>query len=110
MNEFPWDDAFGDNEKVDHKLNGYEVSPHHSGQKKRYGDSFYEFKIKSQKEKSEIEKYCTEYVYKCNLTKRKYVDDLKEDDSMKNHFRQHYVFRALGCDEFFYQVISVYCD
>jgi hypothetical protein len=90
-----------------HIANGYEVKQTHSGQRRRYGDSFYDFTIKSDKPESEVKEYCTKEVKECNLTSSEYIFD--ERNGVKefgDHFRYHYKFRKVSQNEYFYQVIS----
>ena len=94
-------------EKKDHDANGYKVECTHSGQKRRYGDTFREFKIKTNRPMEDVEKYCTEHVCKCSLP---YADWLAKersaDSSMESHFRNSYKFRKTSDGEYFYQVIQ----
>lgn len=97
---------FGNNEnKINHKDNGYQVECTHSGQKRRYGDSFREFTVKTDKPEIEVKKYCTEQVHKCGLTNQDYLADERAGvKDFGDHFRSSYKFRKVKDDEYFYQI------
>lgn len=87
--------------------NGYDVACTQSGQRRAYGDSFYEFIITTDKPENEVKKYCTEYVHKCSLTYEEYIADERAGvKEFGDHFRSHYKFRKTGENEYFYQVVS----
>lgn len=95
------------NDKCEHEKNGYQVECIHSGQKRRYGDTFREFKIKTDRSREDVEKYCTEHVYKCSLHYDDWLAKERSDDSsMESHFRSSYKFRRTSEGEYFYQVIQ----
>jgi hypothetical protein len=88
-----------------HKDNGYNVECTHSGQKRRYGDTFREFTVKSDKPESEVKAYCTEHVRKCELTSEQYLSELRAGLSdFGDHFRSHYKFYKLGDDNYAYVI------
>jgi hypothetical protein len=90
-----------------HINNGYEVKQTHQGQKARYGDSFYEFNVKSDKPKDEVEEYCKENVKKCQLTSVEYLADERAGvKDFGDHFRLNYSLKEIGKGEYFYQVVS----
>lgn len=96
---------FGNNHKIDHKDNGYDVVQTHAGQKARYGDSFREFTIKSDKPESEVKEYCTKHVMQCSLTSEQYLKELRAGlDDFGDHFRANYSFRKVSDGVYFYQI------
>ena len=104
MSEFPWETKKRE-EKQNHIDNGYEVDMVHSGQKRAYGDTFTEFTLKTSKPKDEVEKYCTESVYPCKLTKEDYLaDERGGTKDFGDHFRSSYELIKKGDDEYFYRV------
>jgi hypothetical protein len=91
--------------KINHTDNGYHVECTHSGQKRRYGDTFREFTIKTDKTEDEVKKYCTDYVYECSLTYEDYIADERAGvKDFGDHFRSNYKFRKIRDGEYFYQV------
>jgi hypothetical protein len=91
--------------KINHADNGYNVECTHSGQKRRYGDTFREFTVKTDKPESEAKEYCKEYVYKCSLTTEEYLADERAGvKDFGDHFRPNYKFRKVKDGEYFYQV------
>jgi len=93
-------------DKVDHKANGYDVERTHSGQKRAYGDSFYEFTVRADKPIDEVESYCTEHVYKCALTTEQYLAEERAGvKDFGDHFRSNYSIQKRGDGVYFYQVI-----
>jgi hypothetical protein len=103
---FPWE-----KEHVNHLSNGFDVKVTHSGQKRRYGDSYYEFTITSDKPESEVEKYCTEIVRECGLTTSDYLaNERLKGRPFGDHFRPNYEFRKVRDGEYFYRVTSPSCD
>lgn len=100
---------FGDKPRVDHEANGFYVERTHASQKQRYGDTFYEYTIKSFQfhTDAEVEKYCVENVHKCTLTHKVYLKELRAGlEDFGDHFRLNYSLRKIKDGEYFYQVIS----
>lgn len=97
---------FGNNEnQVDHKANGYKVDCTHSGQKRRYGDTFREFTIKTDKPESEVKEYCTNTVRACGLSTEEYLKDERAGvKDFGDHFRANYKFRKVSEGVYFYQI------
>ena len=88
-----------------HKVAGYEVKCTYSGQKRRYGDSYSEYEITTDKPATEVEEYCKEHVKKCNLTTRKYLRELRAGlDDFGDHFRSHYKFEKMIDGKYLYKV------
>lgn len=100
--ECPWEKDF---KKVNHADNGYSVECTHTGQKRRYGDTFREFTVKTDKPESEVKAYCTEHVHKCSLTSEEYLADERAGvKDFGDHFRSNYKFRKVKDGEYFYQI------
>ena len=78
----------------------------HSGQKRAYGDSYYEYEVTSELPPEEVEKWCSEKLHKA-IPQRQWKD---EDNSMCNHFRPYYNFAKREGGKYFYQVINSYAD
>jgi hypothetical protein len=96
---------------IDHKANGFDVKSTHAGQKRRYGDSFFEFVVKSDKTESEVLKYCTESVRTCNLKTADYLANERiKGRPFGDHFRHNYEFRKVRDGEYFYRVSAPSCD
>jgi len=81
----------------------------HSGQKRAYGDSFYEFEIASSLPAAEVERVCSEKVYKA-MSAKVWADEYRANPSADNHFRAHYTFKPRGGDRYFYSVCFPYTD
>ena len=89
----------------DHEKNGYHVECTHTGQKRRYGDTFREFTVITEKPTEEAEKYCIEHVHECTLTTEKYLADERAGvKDFGDHFRSNYKFVKVGDGEYFYCV------
>lgn len=90
---------------VNHKENGFDVECTHSGQKRRYGDTFREFTVKTDKQESEVKAYCTEHVHRCSLTTEEYLKDERAGvKDFGDHFRANYKFRKVSEGVYFYQI------
>lgn len=82
----------------------------HSGQKRAYGDSFYEYDVTSELSPSEVERVCRERIDKA-IPKAEWLADYRLPGfSMEKAFRPHYEFTDLGGGKFFYRVTSLYTD
>ncbi len=90
-------------------IEGMKVTNTHYGQKRAYGDNFYEYEIESDKPAEEVERVCRETVYKA-LPKAQYDREYVETRSMENAFRPHYTFKSRGDGKYFYSVCSLYTD
>ena len=92
-----------------HIENGFDVLQTENGQRRVYGDSFKSFTIKLDKADTPldiVESYCTEQVYKCNLTTAEYLRNKKAiDRPFSEHFRSNYNFQKVSAGVYFYQVI-----
>ena len=91
-------------------IDGVTFTNTHSGQRRAYGDSFYEYDVTSDLPAAEVEKVCRERVYKCDLPVAQWEKENREKSSMDNHFRSHYLFRPNGEGRYFYQVRFPYAD
>lgn len=91
--------------KINHTDNGYDVKCTHSGQRRAYGDSFYEFTIKTDKPENEVKEYCVEHIRKCGLTTKEYLADERAGvKDFGDHFRSNYEFKKVKDGEYFYRV------
>jgi len=91
-------------------IDGVTFTNTHSGQKKAYGDTFYEYDVKSDLPPADVEKVCREQVYPA-IPKSEWLADYRTPGcSMENAFRPHFEFRQLGPDRFFYVVTILYAD
>ncbi|WP_155957783.1 hypothetical protein [Fodinicurvata sediminis] len=86
----------------------YEVT--HSGQKRAYGDSYYEYAITSDKPADEVERICRTHVHRCDLSRAQWQQENRAAPSMSNYFRSSYLFEDLGDGRFFYQVRFPFTD
>jgi len=92
---------------IDHEANGYKVERTETGQRRRYGDSYFGFKVFSDRPEGEVKKYCTEKVRPCSITTEQYLKE--ERDGVKDfgdHFRTNYKFRKVCEGEYYYLVNS----
>lgn len=81
----------------------------HSGQKKAYGDSFYDYEIESALPREEVERVCSTKVYAA-IPKSQWLADGGFRASADNHFRAHYTLEQRGEGKWFYQVMFPYAD
>jgi len=94
-------------EKAIHAENGYDVECTQAGQRRIYGDSYYEYTVKSDKPMREVEEYCKKHVRECSLTAEEYFrDERKGVDSFGDNFRSSYNITDKGNAEYFYKVTS----
>jgi len=85
---------------------GVQVFKTHSGQKRSYGDSFYEYEIIAEgKTKDEIYLITQEHCRKCEISNKDYQDQYKAERTMSNHFRERYFLKDIGNGTWFYQVV-----
>ena len=92
---------------INHSENGYNVECTHSGQKRRYGDIFREFTVKSSQPECEVKIYCTSFVCPCALATEEYLRDEREGvKDFGDHFRANYAFSKVKDGEYFYRVIN----
>ncbi len=82
-----------------------------SGQRKAYGDSFYEYSVKSDLPADEVEKVCRDRVYRASVSTPKWLEDYRKPGcSMEDAFRAHYAFKSLGDGRYSYVVTCLYAD
>lgn len=91
-------------------IDGVTFTNTHSGQKKAYGDSFYEYDVTSDLPAEEVERVCREKVYKAIPYAEWLLDYRAPGCSMDNAFRSHYKFQVKGGGKYFYQVCNLYTD
>lgn len=92
-------------------IDGVTFTNTHSGQKRAYGDSFYEYDVTSDLPAEEVEKVCRERVYKSSVSKADWLSDYRKPGcSMEDAFRPHYEFKDLGGGKFSYVVTCLYTD
>lgn len=91
-------------------IDGVTFKNTHSGQKKAYGDSYYEYDVSSDRPAEDVEKVCATEVYKAMPHKEWQEIYRQPGSSMEHAFKPHYVFRSLGEGRFFYQVCCLYTD
>lgn len=102
---YPFDRV--EKDRMNHKNNGYDVVCTHNSQKARYGDTYREFIVKSDKPQEEVLVYCNESVYACKLTSEEYLKDERAGvKDFGDHFRSNFKFRKVSDGEYFYQVIQ----
>ncbi len=91
-------------------IDGVHFQNTHSGQKRAYGDSYYEYQVRSDLPQAEVERICREKIYKCAMTDAEWREKGKTDRSMDHAFTPHYVFRKMDEGKYFYQVHELYTD
>jgi hypothetical protein len=92
-------------------IDGVTFTNTHSGQKRAYGDSFYEYEVTSDLPAEEVEKVCRERVYTSSVSKAEWLADYRQPGcSMEKAFRPYYEFKQIGTDKFSYVVTSLYAD
>lgn len=92
-------------------IDGVTFKNTHSGQKKAYGDSYYEYDVTSDRPAEAVERLCRERIYKSDVTKAEWITDYRTPGcSMENAFRPHYEFTDLGNGKYRYVVRSLYAD
>lgn len=82
----------------------------HSGQKRAYGDSHYEYEATSDQPAEHVERVLCEHAYKCSLPKSQWLRENRAHPSMDNYFRSHYEFQDRGDGRFFYRVTFPFAD
>lgn len=90
-------------------LDGVTYRNTHSGQKRAYGDSYYEYQITSDKPADEVERICSENIHPA-MSLAQYQDEYRANPSAENHFRRHYTFKKKPDGSYFYSVCSPYTD
>jgi hypothetical protein len=92
-------------------IDGVTVTNTHSGQKRAYGDSFYEYDVTSDLPAAEVERICAEKVYTA-IPESQWLADQRATggSSMEKAFRAHYKFEPRGAGKYFYQVCCLYTD
>ncbi|MDJ1465692.1 hypothetical protein [Nitratireductor sp. GZWM139] len=91
-------------------IDGVTFTNTHSGQKRAYGDSYYEYDVTSDMPADHVERVCRENAYKCDLPASQWRDENRANPSMSNHFRSHYQFEDRGNGKFFYRVTFPFAD
>jgi len=91
-------------------IDGVTFTNTHSGQKRAYGDSFYEYDVSSDLPAEEVEKVCSDRVYKAIPHAEWQADYRQPGCSMDKAFRPHYQFKSLGDGKFSYVVTCLYTD
>ena len=91
-------------------IDGVTFTNTHSGQKRAYGDSFYEYDVTSDLPADEVEKVCRERVYKA-IPKAEWQADYRQPGcSMEKAFRPHYEFRQIEPGKFHSAATEIYTD
>lgn len=90
-------------------IDGVTFKNTHSGQKRAYGDSFYEYDVRSELPADEVERVCREKINTA-IPESQWREECKVDRSMAAHFRHHYKFSKIGDGHYFYSVCSPYAD
>lgn len=91
-------------------IEGVTFTNTHSGQKRAYGDTFYEYQVHSDLPAAEVERVCAEKVYKA-IPESQWQEECKaQRGSMEAHFRAHYKFTSRGDGSYFYSVCFPYAD
>lgn len=91
-------------------IDGVTFTNTHSGQKRAYGDSFYEYDVSSDLPADQVEKVCAERVYKAIPHDEWQADYRQPGCSMDKAFRPHYQFKSLGGGKYSYVVTRLYTD
>lgn len=94
----------------DKTIDGVTFTNTHSGQKRAYGDTFYEYDVTSALPAEEVERVCREKVYEAMPKSEWQVEYRKPGSSMEHAFRSHYTFEKRGEGRYFYQVCQLYTD
>lgn len=91
-------------------IDGVTFTNTHSGQKRAYGDSFYEFDVTSKLPPDEVERICASRVHKA-IHKSEWLADYRQPGcSMEKAFRSYYEFKEVGPGSYRYVVTSPYTD
>lgn len=91
-------------------IDGVTFTNTHSGQKRAYGDSFYEYEVSSDLPAAEVERVCREKIYKASMSEAEWREKGKTDRSMDHAFSAHYKFVPRGDGKYFYSVCLLYTD
>lgn len=91
-------------------IDGVKFTNTHSGQKRAYGDTFYEYDVTSDLPADLVERICSERIYKAISKAEWQADYCAPACSMEKAFRAHYEFKSLGDGKYFYQVRCLYTD
>lgn len=81
----------------------------YSGQKYRYGDTFYEYEVKSELPAAEVERVCRDSIRKAIPESEWLADRRAPGCSTDKMFRPHYKFQSKG-GIYFYSVCYLYTD
>lgn len=90
-------------------VDGVTYTQTHGGQKKAYGDSFYEYEVTSDLPPYEVERICAEKIEKA-MPIEQYRQEYKAKPIADNHFRKHYTFRKRPDGTYLYSVCFPYTD
>ena len=90
-------------------VDGVTFTMTHSGQRKQYGDSYYDYDITSCLPSEEVERVCREKIDPA-LSEAQYLAEYRANPSADLHFRKHYKFRKKGEGAYFYSVCFPYTD
>lgn len=90
-------------------IDGVTFTNTHSGQKRAYGDSYYEYDVVSELPAEQVERVCRERIYKA-MPQSQYLEEFKANRTADNHFRAHYTFTDRGGGRYGYSVCFPYAD
>ena len=92
-------------------IDGVTYTNTHSGQKKAYGDTYYEYDVTSDLPATDVERICRERVSKA-ISKAEWLADYRAPGgcSMDKAFRPHYTFTRKGDGRYCYSVCCLYTD
>lgn len=90
-------------------IDGVTFTNTHSGQRREYGDSFYDYDVTSDLPAEQVERICAEKV-RSAIPEAQYVAEYRAKPSADLHFRNHYKFRKVGDGRYVYSVCFPYTD
>lgn len=91
-------------------IEGVTFTNMHSGQKRAYGDTIYEYDVTSDMPADHVERICREHAYKCDLSAEQYKAQYAADRSAGNFFRTSYEFKRTGNGTYSYRVTYPFTD
>lgn len=92
------------------EVDGVKYVKIHSGQKRRYGDTFYDYEVISELSAAEVERVCHNSIHKA-IPESEWLTDYRAPEcGHEKAFRPHYKFESKGDNTYFYSVCCLYSD
>ena len=85
----------------------FEVTEIRYGQERPYGDSYYEYVVKTSLPEAITKKFCTKVLYPSELSKEQWK---QRNGDLNVYFAGYYTFEKISDNEYRYVAMRPFCD